>query len=185
MKKFITIAGICCALPIIVIALLAWRGNQQGSPNTPQQKEKTNNEVVSTTIGKDFPAFSVIDVDGDSIANQVLKGKPTIIWFTTTWCTPCQIGAKKVAELNKELGNSLNVLVFFVDPRESENDLRKWRDFYASPDWKLAFNNGLAEKIGVKFLDSKYLLDKDGVILDFNTQIADDQYLNLLGSITK
>ena len=184
MKKFITIAGVCCALPIIVIVVLAWRGNQQGLPNTPQQ-EKTNNEVVGVVIGKEFPTFSVIDVDGKSIANQALKGKPTIIWFTTTWCTPCQIGAKKVAELNKELDNPLNVLVFFVDPRESENDLRKWRDSYAGPDWKLAFNNGLAEKIGIKFLDSKYLLDKDGVILDFNTQIVDDQYLNLLRSATK
>jgi len=185
MNKFLTIAVICCALPIIVIALLAWRGNQQGSPNTPQQKEKANNEVVSATVGKEFPTFSVIDVDGKSITNQTLKDKPTIIWFTTTWCTPCQIGAKKVAELNKELGNSLNVLVFFVDPRESENDLRKWRDSYASPDWKLAFNNGLAEKIGIKFLDSKYFLDKDGMILDFNTQIVDDYYLNLLRSATK
>jgi len=184
MKKFITIAGICCALPIIVIALLAWRGNQQESPNTPQQNGKANNEIVSATVGKEFPALSVIDVDGESTTNQTLKNKPTIIWFTTTWCTPCQIGAKKVAEFNK-VGNSLNVLVFFVDPRESESDLRKWRDSYADPDWKLAFNNGLAEKIGIKFLDSKYLLDKDGVVLDFNTQIVDDQYLNLLRSVTK
>ena len=185
MKKFITIAGICCALPIIVIALLAWRGNQQRSPNIPQQNGEVNNEIVSATVGKEFPALSVIDVDGESITNQTIKNKPTIIWFTTTWCTPCQIGAKKVAELNKELGNPLNVLVFFVDPRESENDLRKWRDSYTGPDWKLAFNNGLAEKIGIKFLDSKYLLDKDSVVLDFNTQIVDDQYLNLLRSVTK
>ncbi|MBI5005238.1 MAG: TlpA family protein disulfide reductase [Candidatus Lloydbacteria bacterium] len=183
MKKFITIAGICCALPIIVIALLTWRGNQQGSSNTPQQKEKVNNEIASATVNNAFPDFSLKDIDGQNISNDSLKGKPTIIWFTTTWCTPCQIGAKKVAQLQKELGdNKLNVLVFFVDPKESENDLRNWRSQFANPDWKLAFNNGLAEKIGIRYLDSKYILGSDGVIKDFNTSIADDQYLALIRS---
>jgi len=183
MKKTFAIAIICCVLPIVIIGFLVSRGNQKAPSISDQQIKKTDAGEVA--IGKAFPAFSVIDVDGASITNETLKGKPTVLWFTTTWCTPCQIGAQKVAEFNKELGNSLNVLVFFVDPRESENDLRKWRDSYASPDWKLAFNNGLAEKIGIKFLDSKYLLDKDGVILDFNTQIVNDQYLNLLRSATK
>ena len=185
MKKFITIAGVCCALPVIIIAFLAWREGQQELPNASQPRENAGVDTVSATLGKEFPAFSVVDVEGTSLTNQTLKEKPTIIWFTTTWCTPCQIGAQKVAEFNKGLDSSLNVLVFFVDARESESELRKWRDSYAGPDWKLAFNNGLAEKIGIKFLDSKYLLDKDGVILDFNTQIVDDQYLNLLRSVTK
>lgn len=183
MKKTLAIA-ICCLLPVIIIGLFLSRGNQKGASPAIQQTEKPTTDAVDDVVGKAFPIFSVIDIDGVSLSNESLKEKPTIIWFTTTWCTPCQIGAKKVAQLQKELGdNKLNVLVFFVDPRESTDDLRNWRNQFANPDWKLAFNNGLAEKIGIKFLDSKYLLDKEGVIKDFNTSIVDDQYLALIRSV--
>lgn len=185
MKKTTLIAILCCIVPIaILVALFLSRGNQSRSSQPSQTGQtKTVTETADATIGKAFPAFSVVDIDGQSISNDTLKGKPTIIWFTATFCTPCQIGAKKVAQLQKELGdNKLNVLVVFVDPKESESDLRNWRSQFANPDWKLAFNNGLAEKIGIRYLDSKYLLGNDGVIKDFNTSIADDQYLSLIRS---
>lgn len=168
---------------LIIAGLFLSGGKQQSSQSSQTQETKTTTEKATT--GKPFPTFSVIDIDGKSLTNHALKGKPTILWFTITSCTPCQIGAKKVAELNKELGGALNVLVFFVDPQESENDLRNWRSKYADTDWNLAFNNGLAEKIGIQLLDSKYLLDKDGIVRDFNTQMVNEEYLNLLRSIAK
>ena len=181
MKKQTLITILCCALSLIVIGLIFFYGgaSTSRSPNVNQP----GNQRVDATVGNVFPDFSVSDIDGQNISNESLKGKPTIVWFTTTWCTPCQIGAKKVAQLQKDLGdNKLNVLVVFVDPKESVSDLRNWRSQFANPDWKLAFNNGLAEKIGIRYLDSKYLLGNDGVIKDFNTSIADDQYLALIRS---
>lgn len=184
MKKQIIIAIICCAVPLVIAGLfLASGGSFVDHSSMPQQS--SDKKVFGTSMGNIFPTFSVIDIDGKPLNNEALSGKPTIIWFTTTWCTPCQVGAKKVAAFNKELGGALDVLVFFVDLRESEDDLTNWRNKYADTDWKLAFNNGLAEKIGIQFLDSKYLLGKDGVIRDFNTQIVNDQYLALLKSITE
>lgn len=183
MKNPLFIAVLCCALPLAVIGLVYFYGGGFADHSSMQQQPESGK--IGTSAGNIFPDFSIVDIEGASLSNKSLKGSPTIVWFTTTWCTPCQIGAKKVAEFNKELGGKLNILVFFVDPRESENDLRNWRNKYADTDWKLAFNNGLAEKIGIQFLDSKYLLDKDGVIRDFNTQIVNDQYLALLRSIAE
>ncbi|MBI2426472.1 MAG: TlpA family protein disulfide reductase [Candidatus Kerfeldbacteria bacterium] len=183
MKKFITIAGICCALPLIIVAIIALSG--QKSSTTKQSENAPVSAIVEGTPSVEalFPDFSLTEVSGETITRDSLKGKPTIVWFTATWCTPCQIGAKKVAQLQKELGDDkLNVLVVFVDPKESASDLRNWRNQFAHPDWKLAFDNGLAEKIGIRYLDSKYLLGSDGVIQDFNTSIADDQYLALIRS---
>ncbi len=181
MKKPFFIAILCCVLPLAVIGLIFFYGG--GFTDHSSMQQQPESQKVDVSVGNVFPNFSVIDIEGASLSNESLKGKPTIVWFTTTWCTPCQIGAKKVAQLQGELGdNKLNVLVVFVDPKESESDLRNWRSQFANPDWKLAFNNGLAEKIGIRYLDSKYLLGSDGVIKDFNTSIADDQYLTLVRS---
>lgn len=185
MKKTTLVAIICCVLPIAVIVLLFALGGERVDHSTMPQQVSQNKDNIGTAVGNIFPAFSVVDVDSTSITNEILRGKLAIIWFTTTWCTPCQIGAQKVAELNKELGKPLNVLVFFVDPRESENDLKNWRAKYADADWRIAFNNGLAEKIGIKFLDSKYFLDKEGVVKNFDTQLVNQQYLDLLKSTIK
>lgn len=179
MKKPLLVAVLCCALPLAVIGLIYFYGG--GFTDHSSMQQQAESLKVGALVGNIFPVFSVTDVDGASITNETLKGKPTILWFTTTWCTPCQIGAKKVAQLQNELGgNELNILVFFVDPRELADDLRNWRSQFANPDWKLAFNNGLAEKIGIQFLDSKYLLDKDGVIKNFDTQLVNQQYLDLI-----
>jgi len=183
-KKFITIAGICCALPLIIVAIIVLSGQKS---STTKQSENAPPPATATdrpSVGALFADFNVTEIGGQTITRDSLKGKPAIIWFTTTWCVPCQIGAKKVAELQREMGaDKINVLVIFVDPSESKDDLINWRNKFANQDWKLAFNNGLAEKLGIRYLDSKYFLDSDGVIKNFHTSIVDDQYLALIRSI--
>jgi len=150
------------------------------SPSTPS----------SLIAGNTFPDFNVTDVDGKTITRDSLKGKPAIIWFTTSWCVPCQIGAKeKVAPLDNTLGGSaFSVLVIFVDPRETKSDLINWRKQFANPDWMVAFDNNLtnlAKRANIRFLDSKFILDKNGVIKNFDFIQADDEYLNTIRKIVE
>ncbi|MBI3573220.1 MAG: redoxin domain-containing protein [Candidatus Kerfeldbacteria bacterium] len=181
MKKQNFIIILCCVLPLVVIGLIFFY--RSGSTNRSSNASQPGNQRVNSGADNAFPEFSVTDIDGQTISSGTLKGKPAIIWFTTSWCTPCQIGAKKVAQLQTGLGdNKLNVLVVFVDPKEAASDLRNWRNQFANPDWKLAFNNGLAESMKIQFLDSKFLLSEDGTIRDFNTRLVDDQYLKLIRS---
>jgi len=155
--------------------------NAQNSPSPTSQTE--------LNVGVSFPDFSVTDVDSKLVTKDSLKRKPAIIWFTTSWCVPCQIGAKEVSRLDNEMGGkAFEVLVIFVDPSENDNDLRNWRKNFANEDWLVAFDNDptkLATKVSLKFLDSKFLLDKNGSIKNIDLQTANDSYLDIIRKIIK
>ncbi len=69
------------------------------------------------------------------------------------------------------------MLVVFVDPTEPISALRSWRSRFGRDDWLLVEDVGLARVVGLRFLDTKFLLDRAGVIRDVDVRIADDAYL--------
>lgn len=186
MKKNIPAIIIIGVIALAVVFIVIGRGKSELTTSNKQNPEPLGQEIP-VEVGKPFPDFSVTEVDGKSITRDSLKGKPAIVWFTTSWCVPCQIGAKDVSRLDNELGGSaFNVLVIFVDPKENNTDLINWRRQFANSDWMLAFNQSeLTERIGLKFLDSKFLLDKNGVVKNIDFQIADENYLNIIRQVVQ
>lgn len=134
--------------------------------------------------GTPFAGFSVTDADGRVLATRgSLGGRPTIIWFTTSYCLPCQVGAEQVARLDDELGGyAFNVLVVFVDPSEPPSVLESWRSQFGRPDWIVSLDRGttFAQAVGVLALDTKLLLGAGGVLEDVDAYPVDDTYLALL-----
>lgn len=140
-------------------------------------------------VGSRFPDFRVTDVDGRVITRDSLSGKPAIIWFTTSYCEPCQIGARPVSRLDNELGGkAFEVLVIFVDPNERDKDFIWWKKNFANPDWIVASDNeltNLAARVDLRFLDSKFLLDKNGVIKNIDLKVANENYLNIIRQVVR
>jgi len=173
-------------ITVTVVAVLVYLGIITQSNQSVEQGGLTTEQSGIDTENV-FPIFSLTDVDGNILTPDSFGEKPLIIWFTTSWCVPCQIGAKKVAKLDDELGGkAFDVLVVFVDPREDENDLRKWKQKFANEDWNVAFDNPLdllSKKINLKYLDTKYLLDKNHIIQNIDSQIADEKYLEIIKKI--
>lgn len=179
-------ASILVLLAVVAGALLLGRGTPQpvdGSVTAGSAEPGVSIDPGRIEVGKVFPGFSVTDVDGRVVTRDSLAGTPTIIWFTTSYCLPCQAGAVQVARLDDQLGGSaLNVLVMFVDPGEGAQALTSWRDRFGNPDWMVALDRDgtLANAVGLRFLDTKLLLGPDGSLRDVNTAPVDPAYLTLL-----
>lgn len=154
--------------------------------NSPEKFSSLDHEPArppeKPMLNAAIPGFGLVDVDGREITNDTFQDRPYIVWFTTGWCTPCQIGARRVAKLDDDLGGSaFDVLVVFVDPRETEADLREWRDEFANPDWIVAFDDPdqrLAGQFQVQYLDTKFLVGPAGKLLDVDVRIADRPYIS-------
>jgi thiol-disulfide isomerase/thioredoxin len=187
-KRFLVLgtASIVVLFAALAVSLIFGRGSSQPSEGSEAGSRSAGPHVIidrgAIKVGKPFPEFSVTDVDGRLVTKDSLGGKPTIIWFTTSYCIPCQVGARAVARLDDQLGGAFNVLVMFVDPSEGRAALTSWRERFGRPDWIVALdrNDTFARAVHLRALDTKFLLDAQGDLQDVNLYPVDPAYLALL-----
>jgi thiol-disulfide isomerase/thioredoxin len=161
---------------LLAVAAVAGCIGQAGPSGSATAERAEDAGGVSRGVGLDVgfyaPAFQLEDIDKGNFGYNDLNGKPLLIFFTTTWCTPCQLGARNLARYDAETGDgAFNVLVVFVDSREGVEKFRRWKRDFGRPDWYIAPDNGMAANYAVQYLDTKYVLDRDGVIRWKNLEI--------------
>jgi thiol-disulfide isomerase/thioredoxin len=155
------------AVAIIAVAfLLSYNLPNIQDLKTLAQQQTPAKSKEGLQVGNTAPDFNLIDPQkGGIIAKQTFNGKPLFIFFTTTYCTPCQIGAENLGRYDDETGGSaFNVLIVFIDDRETDNQFIEWKQKYGRNDWFVAKGINMAQTYNVQYLDTKYVFDKNGII---------------------
>jgi cytochrome oxidase Cu insertion factor (SCO1/SenC/PrrC family) len=176
----ITVVAVC-AVGLIVIALTG------GFSSAGTSATNTTVDSTASSVGKTFPAFTLTSASGGTVTNSALSGQKSLIWFTDTTsdCASCAPGATQVEQLDKQLGgNPFRVLLVFVNVDGPASTLTSWRDTYGQPGWIAAIDDQdqLASQVQIPCLDTKFLVDEHGKILNVNSDPVDSNYLSMLRS---
>ncbi|MEM2923672.1 MAG: redoxin domain-containing protein [Candidatus Nitrosocaldus sp.] len=165
----IVAAGVGCCIGVPLIIAIALLANQQGLQFTTANSAGAGGLPINT-IAPDFTLFD--PTKGETIGKETFRGKPLFVFFTTTWCTPCQVGAKQLAKYYDETNAGFNVLIVFVDPREDDKELVRWKQQYGRDSWYIAKDEEqrMVKDYNIRYLDSKYALDKDGMVRYFDAR---------------
>lgn len=138
-----------------------------------------------TSVGSDFPAFEIEDLEGNLINNETLKGKPSLIVFFGTRCPPC---LEELRELNRNLPASYyeKFNIYAVGSTDGKDKLIT---FNSKKNYKFSYlpdpDQELFDKIGDHTIPRTFLLDKKVKIISQTLGFYKTPFQNLLSKMRK
>jgi cytochrome c-type biogenesis protein len=128
------------------------------------------------------PDFTVTDVDGHQVTLASLRGRPVLINFWATWCTPCRDELPMIASAYQaHHGQGLTVVA--IDFKETSETVRQfWSSLHLEPAPYLDADGGVAARYGVGLSTSglpvSVFVARDGTVSAFAPWALDPTYLD-------
>lgn len=118
----------------------------------------------SAGIGDAAPAFSLKDINGNTVTLESLKGKVVFLDFWGTWCGPCKEEFPELDALYKKYGkDGFEVVGISVD--KSESNVAEYLKKRPVSFTILTNTKGdVAEAYGIPGMPTGFIIGKDGVI---------------------
>lgn len=129
----------------------------------------TKADLMEKLISKPAPAFALMDLDGQPVSLESLKGKVVVVDFWATWCGPCVASFPGMQKAVTKYAQSPDVKFLFVNTWQSETDKKKnASDFITKKKYPfqvlLDDNDDMVTNYKVSGIPTKFIIDKTGTI---------------------
>ena len=120
------LAGLAVALLLIGVAYLSVPALVQHGLNSLQSAP---HELPPVAAGDRAAAFSLKDLDGNTVSLSALKGKVIFLNVWATWCGPCRDEMPSMETLYNEFKSNKDFVMLAVSQdRESQQAVRSYVD---------------------------------------------------------
>ncbi|MBI2107085.1 TlpA family protein disulfide reductase [Candidatus Woesearchaeota archaeon] len=126
----------------------------------------TGNAVKETTNSSGSAQdFSLQTTSGETITLSQFKGKVVILQAMASWCPSCKLQAQQIKPLYEKYAND-GLIVISLDIQPERSSLQELKNFKANfgGDWYFGFYPEFINLYGIRSLDSKVIIDKNGNI---------------------
>ncbi len=116
---------------------------------------------TSPLLDKALPVFEAINRDNQTITTEDLIGKPVIINFFASWCTPCKLEHPILLSASKNKSVRVIGIIYGQDP-----NLDTFLQENGNPYEMILRDPGgaIALKLGVSGVPETFALDGDGLL---------------------
>jgi len=133
--------------PTIQKSVFAFNPPAGAKKAEPAKEEETARDDTNSLKGAEAPNFTLIDMEGNEVSLNSLRGKVVFLDFWATWCPPCRNSLPHTQALSQhEKTKSGDLVVLAVNAREDVDKVKKFMQ-----------DNNYSFRV---------LLDKDGKVLD-------------------
>lgn len=133
--------------------------------NSINTQEKEFKRLV---IGDKIPEFEIVDINGETISNETIKGKKTIIVSTNATCGSCIQHTHEFDELVSKVGKGKKFNYIFISETNKEKTVNEYLTKTPNKNLlKIAIDQSqeILKKLTIEFTPDILFVDVDGTIL--------------------